>query len=366
MALKYLSAEEKDEFYQSKFEYFKSYSFWVVVCSALASLTYFVSDCQLFGRFAWETLLPRSFILLPLAVFLLINRRVKSYKIIVPMMYLILHCIMWCTIWAIYYLPIKQHANEGFIIMHLMFQALAFCAPIRYSMFCHTLLIADIVISNFFNHYESFSLMLSLGIPCLLGICVVSYVMEKAYLDQYRTKKSLENLLTRDPLTNAYNRKKFSELCYENTSKLRVSDGKDTYVLILDIDYFKKVNDDYGHDVGDKVLKHVVDVITACIRQTDYVVRWGGEEFVVVLAEATLEGAQMVAERIRSMVELSDGSIPNITLSVGVSKYDGDDYHRAITLADMALYEAKASGKNKVMVYDGNAMRQHNAFSEVE
>ncbi len=342
--------EERDEFYQSKFDYYRVYGMWVVICSAIASLTYFVSDCQLFGRFAWETLLPRSFILLPLAAFIIVSRRVKSYKVLVPMMYLILHGIMWCTIWAIYYLPIKQHANEGFIIMHLMFLAIAFCAPFKYSTVLHSLLIVDIVVSNLFNHYESFSLMLTLGIPCLVAICVMNFVMENVYLDQYKTKKKLESLITTDQLTNAYNRKKFNDLCYENTSKLRLNDSTETYLLILDIDLFKKVNDIYGHDIGDKVLQHVVEVIKSCVRQYDYVIRWGGEEFVVVLPDTSLAGAESVAERIRSTIETSENFEPKITVSVGVSKYDGNDYHKAITSADNALYEAKATGRNNVKV----------------
>lgn len=351
MIKRLIASDEKDDFYQSKFEYFKKYAVLVVTCASIVSLFYFISDCQLFGRFAYETLIPRCSILIPLVIFLVVKKHCKSYKVLVPIMYAVLHCIMWCTIWAIYFLPIKQHANEGFIIMHLMFQALAFCAPIKYSVFFHSLLAVDIIVSNLFNHYESFSLMLTLGIPCIIGICIVSYVMEKAYLDQFRTKKSLESLLTRDPLTNAYNRKKLNDLCYENSSKLKINGDKESYVLILDIDFFKNVNDAYGHDAGDRVLQYVVEVITSCVRQNDYVIRWGGEEFVVVLPETSLDGAKSVAERIRSTVEQSEGFEPRVTLSVGISKYDGDDYHKAITFADEALYEAKAAGRNNVKIY---------------
>ena len=199
---------EKQFFYQSKYDYYREFNRWVVVVASLVSVTYFVSDCQLFGRFAWETLLPRTFILLPMLIFLLVSRKVTDYRIMVPFTYLIVHGIMWCTIWAIYYLPIRQHANEGFIIMHLMFFAVGFCAPFGYSTLFHVLVVANILISNLFNHYESLNLMLTLGIPCVVGICAVNYVMEKVYADQYKTKLELEKALTMDQLTKAFNRNK--------------------------------------------------------------------------------------------------------------------------------------------------------------
>lgn len=344
--------DDKSAFYQSKFEYYKKYAMWVVICSSLASLTYFVSDCQLFGRFAFETLFPRFFILLPLGLFLIISRKIKSYKILVPMMYTLLHIIMWDTIWAIYYLPIKQHANEGFIIMHLMFLSLAFCAPLRTSTIWHSLLIVDIIVSNFFNHYENFDLMLTLGIPCLIAICVSNKVMDNAYLDQYRTKHELVNLITKDHLTNAFNREKFDEICYKNTDKLIVNEGTEVYILILDIDFFKKVNDTFGHDVGDEVLKHIVTVVQSCVRQRDYVIRWGGEEFVVVLMGTDENGAARVAERIRATVEESTHFEPKVTVSIGACRYDGNNYHTAITNADYALYQAKRTGRNKIVLYE--------------
>lgn len=344
-------ANQDSDFYQSKFSYYERYSTWVVICSAIASLSYFISDCQLFGRFAWETLIPRFFILIPLLLFLIVRRKIKNYKIQINMMYMILHSIMWCTIWAIYYLPIKQHANEGFIIMHLMFLALAFCAPLKTSTIWHSLLIVDIVVSNFFNHYENFDLMMTLGIPCLIAICISNVFMEKTYRDRYNTKQQLVDLITKDPLTGAYNREKLNELCHPNTNRLRINTSKESYILMLDIDFFKIVNDTHGHDVGDDVLIHVVDIIKSCVRQNDYVIRWGGEEFVAVLVETDYDGAQIVAERIRSVIEKSENFEPKITVSIGISKYNNNDYTLAITNADKALYDAKHTGRNKVIVY---------------
>ena len=343
--------EEKKKFYQSKYSYYRKFNNWVILVASLASVTYFVSDCQLFGRFAWETLLPRTFILLPMLIFLLVSRKVTDYRIMVPFTYLIVHGIMWCTIWAIYYLPIRQHSNEGFIIMHLMFFAVGFCAPFGYSTFFHVLVIANILISNLFNHYESLDLMLTLGIPCVVGICAVNYVMEKVYADQYRTKLELEKALTMDQLTKVYNRNKLAEICDKSGLRLLVDDSKETCVMITDIDFFKQVNDTYGHDGGDKVLIYLVDTIKQVIRSSDYVIRWGGEEFIVILQGCPMANAKNIAESIRQKIETGDSGVCKITISIGISSYDGTDYHKAITCADKALYEAKNNGRNRVVCY---------------
>ena len=343
--------EEKKKFYQSKYSYYRKFNNWVILVASLASVTYFVSDCQLFGRFAWETLLPRTFILLPMLIFLLVSRKVTDYRIMVPFTYLIVHGIMWCTIWAIYYLPIRQHANEGFIIMHLMFFAVGFCAPFGYSTFFHVLVIANILISNLFNHYESLDLMLTLGIPCVVGICAVNYVMEKVYADQYRTKLELEKALTMDQLTKVYNRNKLAEICDKSGLRLLVDDSKETCVMITDIDFFKQVNDTYGHDGGDKVLIYLVDTIKQVIRSSDYVIRWGGEEFIVILQGCPMANAKNIAESIRQKIETGDSGVCKITISIGISSYNGTDYHKAITCADKALYEAKNNGRNRVVCY---------------
>src|SRR5690554_3423238 len=129
MSLKYnLAKGERRQFLQSKYDYYAQFNTWSVIIATLAQVTYSVSDCQLFERFAWETLLPRTFMILPMLVFLFISKRVSDYRIMVPLSYIMIHGIMWCTIWAIYYLPIKQHASEGFIIMQLMFFAVGYSA----------------------------------------------------------------------------------------------------------------------------------------------------------------------------------------------------------------------------------------------
>ena len=343
--------EERKQIYQSKYEYYKKYCFWVIVSSALASITYWISDCRLFERFAWETLLPRTFILIPLLVFITIYNKTEDFRIMIPLSYLIIHGIMWCTIWAIYYLPIKQHANEGFIIMHLMFLAIGLCAPLRYGILAHVLLIANIVISNTFNHYESFDQMMMLGIPCVVAICVMNCVTERVYLDQYRTKQQVETAFRVDQLTKAYNRNILTHIVDSEDRRLMFDPDMDTSVVILDIDLFKRVNDEYGHPAGDKVLVYVAETIKKHIRSCDYLLRWGGEEFVLFLPSCNVKQAKNITERIRVAIQEGKNPVCPITVSAGISAYDGESYRNAISNADKALYVAKNTGRNQVICY---------------
>ncbi len=126
---------------------------------------------------------------------------------------------------------------------------------------------------------------------------------------------------------------------------------------MLDIDFFKKINDNYGHDVGDNVLKGVAEVLMRHVRNHDVAARFGGEEFVMMLPETSVGGAVVVAERIRTAIETIDfetsGCHHQVTISIGIAEYAGDttsDGEDIIKRADEALYRAKTSGRNRVCV----------------
>ena len=341
----------KNDFYQSKYEYYKHFSFWVVVVSSLTSITYFVSDCQLFGRFAIETLVPRTIILIPMIIYIFLAKKIRSYKVMVPLEYLIVHMVMWTTIWAIYYLPDKSHASEGFIIMHLMFCGVGFSAPFHYSTFFHSMLIVNILVSNLFNHYANLDIMLSLGLPCVFAICFIHYSMQKLYVGHYQTAKKLEYISHYDYLTDVCNRDMLGELTDKDTKQFLPFLGSTISIMIFDIDFFKKVNDTYGHVKGDQVLKSVAKTIKPMIEKKDYMLRWGGEEFVLILSGKNLDEASAFAEKVRAAVEASDNGVCPVTVSIGVSTYDGKNYKSAIDAADQALYRAKENGRNRVEIY---------------
>ncbi|HOL48225.1 MAG TPA: GGDEF domain-containing protein, partial [bacterium] len=129
-------------------------------------------------------------------------------------------------------------------------------------------------------------------------------------------------------------------------------------LLMCDIDFFKNFNDTYGHEIGDEVLKTVANILKNSIRESDYVGRYGGEEFMIILTEANKENANKIAERIRQNIESNYIYYKNnklkITISIGISTYpeDGNDEEEIIKAADKALYTAKKKGRNRVELYN--------------
>lgn len=347
---KHLSKEQREDFYQAQYDYYKSFNRGVLLISTIAYLTFFFTDCGIFGRFAYETLLSRMIVILPFLGFLYLYKQDKSYKIMVIATYLMTHIIIWCTDWATYLLPDREYAGEGMIIMNLIFVCVGFCAPFKYCLIAHTVLVADILVANMFIHYDNVAMMLMFNVPCIVAICVMHYTMENVYLDHYLVSKQLETLVVHDQLTGVYNRNKFKSLSDPVTQELLISKDVPVTFLIVDLDFFKKVNDEYGHEAGDLVLKSTAMIMSYAVRASDYVIRWGGEEFVVVLMGCNLEVGASIAEKIRVNIEDSDNKVCPITASIGVAAYQGGDYHDAVKAADEALYRAKREGRNRVIV----------------
>lgn len=164
----------------------------------------------------------------------------------------------------------------------------------------------------------------------------------------------LSNLeIGRDVLTQLLNRRFLSVILARETRLSRVK-GVTFAALMIDIDHFKRINDDFGHHSGDVVLQHVAALLLNVVRGGDYVFRYGGEEFTVILVEVNLEQAAAIAEKIRG--RLAEEQIPlpedrriRTTVSVGVACFDGHpDPARVVDLADKALYRAKTLGRNRV------------------
>ncbi len=130
-------------------------------------------------------------------------------------------------------------------------------------------------------------------------------------------------------------------------------------LLMIDIDFFKQLNDTYGHHVGDQVLRDVASILMKDMREVDTVARYGGEEFVIILPETSNPGARLVAERLRRGVEQakffagSPDAIERLTISIGIAVYDQDAQYKRelIECADAALYAAKSQGRNRILLY---------------
>jgi len=152
-----------------------------------------------------------------------------------------------------------------------------------------------------------------------------------------------------DKLTGLFNRVKLDEALNDEFNRGNLS-KKSFGIIILDIDYFKKINDTYGHQVGDQVLIQFAKILKENIRKVDILGRWGGEEFMIICSETDFQGTLKLAESLCQIISKNDFSIiGNLSASCGVSIYDGDEnVDKVIERADNALYHAKANGRNRV------------------
>lgn len=172
-------------------------------------------------------------------------------------------------------------------------------------------------------------------------------------LHRERDESELYKLATIDVLTGLYNRRAFIDLAGREIARARRLKAPFS-VLMMDLDFFKRVNDDFGHQAGDQVLAAFATVATHSVRAEDLVGRYGGEEFCILLPGATLQAAVAIAERLRSEVALRPlGNLPRLTtVSIGVAACGGEDVvslDAAIACADEALYRAKQEGRNRVV-----------------
>jgi diguanylate cyclase (GGDEF)-like protein len=166
--------------------------------------------------------------------------------------------------------------------------------------------------------------------------------------DRRRLEEKLRELSERDPLTGIFNRRKlFDILAIETEKSLRY--GRPLSLIMFDLDHFKLVNDLFGHDAGDIVLKETVRIVSLNIRKIDIFSRYGGEEFLILCMETDRNGATALGEKIRKSIEginiLADCKV---TISVGIATYLGGDGADLISLADRALFTAKRCGRNRV------------------
>ncbi|WP_459977814.1 GGDEF domain-containing protein [Nautilia lithotrophica] len=128
----------------------------------------------------------------------------------------------------------------------------------------------------------------------------------------------------------------------------KIKSLNDYTLLVLDIDYFKKINDTFGHNVGDEILKKFVDVIRSIIRKNDIFCRWGGEEFIIILPDTDTTTAIMVAEKIRKTIEETNFDNIKITVSIGIAQKQ-KNFNETFKIADMRLYEVKKLGRNRIV-----------------
>ncbi len=189
--------------------------------------------------------------------------------------------------------------------------------------------------------------------------CMLVYDVTEQALGKLGMEHLNEELKTAsrvDGLTGLFNRRYWQER-FDEMYKLCVRRDKPSTALMLDIDHFKRINDTYGHQAGDKVIKMLAALIKRCVRETDLAGRYGGEEFAIILNDSTVDDAKAVAERIRQLAQRlvveHEGESISFTVSLGLAQFSPDFKGAMAWLecADQALYEAKENGRNQYRIY---------------
>lgn len=242
-------------------------------------------------------------------------------------------------------LSIYYGQNYGLYLLYPLLVALPVLLKTRWAILMGVLsglLVAPLV----FTQYDTTTaavIGLSMGLTWLVSAWLVYAVTEQS--------RHLRDMAITDPLTGAYNRR-YLELQAEKALELWHRYKRPASLLLLDIDYFKRINDKYGHAVGDTAIKGLVDVISQRIRSVDTLCRFGGEEFVLLLSETSIDAAEKVANKLRAAAK-SEGILPegSMTISVGVAGVtEAADLDHWLNLADTAMYLAKKNGRNRVEV----------------
>lgn len=188
----------------------------------------------------------------------------------------------------------------------------------------------------------------------MLFVFSTLFVLEIRYMKRrlVQENQTLEEIAKFDPLTHLLNRRSMNT--YMHQVMEAAGKTEKTFCLIMaDIDNFKKINDTYGHDCGDKVLIAIANTISGCVRENDYVCRWGGEE-ILILVQADLEESYQIAERICHEVAsrgvFYKGRLVQVTITMGVAPYEeGGNIRSMVERADKKLYQGKTNGKNQVV-----------------
>lgn len=168
-----------------------------------------------------------------------------------------------------------------------------------------------------------------------------------------RQRQRLIELANHDDLTRLYNRR-FGHQALEQSKRQAERNGQPFCVAMADIDYFKKLNDTFGHDAGDAVLRGVAECFRTRLRKSDTVCRWGGEEFLILISNSALDSATKLVESLRISIQDTEVKstlpLPGITVSFGVAQFEpGEPIDKLIIRADNLLYQAKAEGRNRTV-----------------
>lgn len=214
----------------------------------------------------------------------------------------------------------------------------------------------DIILSALYDKHEEESLVLrleyviSITIFAAISLIFPAVVGNRLIENDEKHSEEIKRLSEEDYLTALFNRRKIHEVIESEIVRCKRYKGSFA-VILLDIDNFKNINDNFGHNVGDKVLVQFSNILKQTIRESDIAGRWGGEEFIVICPETTINGALSLAEKLRNEIENSEFKIVSkVTSSFGVACMEHDDSLQSLfQRVDEVMYLAKQAGKNKVV-----------------
>jgi diguanylate cyclase (GGDEF)-like protein len=195
-------------------------------------------------------------------------------------------------------------------------------------------------------------LLRTLGVNIVLALTITAMILGLVYVTLNRYQRRLEEMASTDKLTGAANRHVFQMLFHQVAGNARRRNEAVT-LMCLDLDGFKAINDRFGHQAGDGVLRQFSEVVNSIVRESDTLCRWGGDEFLLLMAGCNAAEAAEVAEKIRHAVEERsfkfDGERVQLTISIGITEVAVDDAMESVVArADQALYQAKDSGRNQI------------------
>ena len=345
--LRSMSPKERADFYKSKCEYYQGIVELSLIVACLMSIFFIYSDYMINGS-VLPTLIPRLFVLVVIALFFIVTHFNDSHRVMIIMDFALGHGMVIAASWAAYHLVDNSNSITGIIIVNLIWLFIGFVSKPMDSIINGAVYIIEIFITNIFNHYINHEQIFALEVPCIIGIVAVQYIMTAFYLDHYRAMQKLELTMITDPLTQVYNRHLLEKIVSENSLN-NTAPGETISVAMIDIDDFKKINDENGHYTGDLTLFYMGQKLATETHKDDYVIRYGGEEFVIILRNCDVDNARARMDQFRSDIENAKDTPVPFTISVGVSHYTGD-YSNTLQKVDEALYKAKNTGKNKVVV----------------
>ncbi|MBE5826582.1 MAG: GGDEF domain-containing protein [Butyrivibrio sp.] len=342
---KTMNKEELADFYASKCDYYQKYVELSLVTGSFLFIFFILNDYA-FNRSFTPTLAPRLSILVFFIIYAIGSNIVKSRGGIVLFDYFLAHGIVISALLVMYHLGDNGHAAESFIIMNLMWMVVGFSAKPHEVAISSLLFIGEVLIGRYFFYYDSLIFVLVVEVCGAIFVTCTHFMLVLFFLSHYRMKQKLELAMITDPLTQVYNRHLLEKIVSQNAIKDTEAPAA---IAMLDIDNFRKINEENGHYTGDLTLLYMGQKLAKETHEDDYVIRYGGQEFVIILKNCDVNNACARMEQFRRDIESAVDTPVPFTISVGVSRYNGD-YSKTIQNVANALEKARNKGCNNVVV----------------